>query len=58
MGHSLDIKAPGGELDGWRIPSEIQTEKQKREFGEKERGYLSISVSLSLSVCECVEVRD
>lgn len=37
-GPSLNIKEPGGELDGWRIPSEIKTEKQKRELWEKERG--------------------
>lgn len=28
-GPSLNIKEPGGELDGWRIPSEIKTETEK-----------------------------
>lgn len=36
---SLNIKEPGGELDGWRIPSEVQTEeRQKKRVMRKGKG--------------------
>lgn len=50
---SLNIKEPGGELDGWRIPSEVQTEeRQKKKSYEKRKG----DIWVFLGVCVCVEV--
>lgn len=47
-GPSLNIKEPGGELDGWSFPSEVL--RGKKELWEKGRRYLSISESESVLV--------
>lgn len=51
-GPSLNMKEPGGELDGWRIPSEVQTEeRQKGELWEKEKGIFECFQSVYVRVC-------